>query len=239
LREWGVAATLPALRRIERVRVWIIGDNIGFPNGQGSTARVHGFAQALRTTGAELRVLCMTPTEVRGRPCLNPLAEGVHDGIPFEYTCGTSTLPEGVLARRWLRVRSALRTWWSARRERPDVVIATSQTLSGLMLQWLVARAVGAACVLDACELPSGFVPEPRRAIHRKLYAQLARRLDGILVISSYLERYFAEHTRVPLLRVPAFIFWRAWTPRRWRPTARPSSCSCLASRDYRAPCRR
>ena len=152
------------------MRVWIIGDNFGFPNGSGATARVHGFARALQSVGAEVRIVCMTPTEVAGRRSLNADAAGVYDGIPFEYACGTTTLPAGVLARRFLRVRSALRTWWSARRARPDVVIATAQTLSGLLLPWLVARAVGAACVLDACELPSGFVAEgPRRAAHRRI----------------------------------------------------------------------
>jgi len=189
------------------VRVWIIGDNFGFPNGSGATARVHGIARALQSAGAAVRIVCMTPTELVGRRSLNADAAGVHDGIPFEYACGTTTLPVGVLARRSLRVRSALRTWWSARRARPDVVIATAQTLSGLLVPLLVARAVGAACVLDACELPSGFVTEgPRREAHRRIYARLARRLDGILVVSSFLEHYFAEHTRAPLLRIPILV---------------------------------
>ena len=189
------------------MRVWIIGDNFGFPNGSGATARVHGFARALQSAGAEVRIVCVTPTEVAGRHSLNADAAGNHDGIPFEYACGTTTLPVGLLARRLLRVRSALRTWNSARRARPDVVVATAQTLSGLLLPWLVARAVGAACVLDACELPSGFLAEgPRREAHRRFYARLARRLDGILVVSSFLERYFAEHTRAPLLRVPILV---------------------------------
>ncbi len=189
------------------MRVWIIGDNFGFPNGSGATARVHGFARALQAAGAEVRVVCLTPTEVVGRRSLNTDAAGVHDGIPFEYACGTTTLPGGLIERRLLRVRSALRSWWSARRARPDVVIATAQTLSGLLLPWLVARAVGAACVLDASELPSGFVADgPKRAAHRRIYARLARRLDGILVVSSYLERYFGEHTRAPMLRVPILV---------------------------------
>ena len=33
------------------VRVWIVGDNFGFPNGAGATARVHGFGAALRDAG--------------------------------------------------------------------------------------------------------------------------------------------------------------------------------------------
>lgn len=189
------------------MRVWIVGDNFGFPNGSGATARVHGFVRALQGVGAGVRVVCVTPTEVPGRRSLNTAAQGIHDGIPFEYTCGTTTLPTRFFERRWLRVRSAFRTWWSARRARPDVVIATAQTLSGLLLPWLVARAVGAACVLDACELPSGFLAEgPRRDAHRRLYARLARRLDGILVVSSVLERYFGDQTRVPMLRVPILV---------------------------------
>ena len=189
------------------MRVWIIGDNFGFPNGSGATARVHGFARSLQSAGAAVRVVCVTPTEVAGRRNLNPDPVGVHDGIPFEYACGTTTLPSGLLARRFLRVRSALRTWWSARRERPDVVIATAQTIPGLLLPLLVARAVGAACVLDACELPSGFLADgARRESHRRIYARLARRIEGILVVSSFLERYFGEQTRVPMLRVPILV---------------------------------
>ncbi|MCX5738340.1 MAG: hypothetical protein NTZ61_07595, partial [Proteobacteria bacterium] len=69
------------------MRVWIIGDNFGFPNGSGATARVHGFARALQSVGAEVRIVCMTPTELAGRRSLNADAAGVYDGIPFEYAC--------------------------------------------------------------------------------------------------------------------------------------------------------
>src|SRR5215831_8712053 len=82
------------------VRVWIVGDNFGFPNGTGATARVHGFARALRDAGAEVRIFCVTPTELPDRANLNPEARGVHDGVAFEYACGTSTLPRAWLARR-------------------------------------------------------------------------------------------------------------------------------------------
>jgi glycosyltransferase involved in cell wall biosynthesis len=191
------------------VRVWIVGDNFGFPNGAGATARVHGFAAALRSAGAELRIFCATPTELAGRRILNRDAAGTHAGVAFEYACGTTTLPSGLLERRRLRVRSAARLRAVARKARrrgeaPDVVIATAQTISGLVLAIATARWAGARCVLDACELPSGFVREgPRRALHRLVYAQLARRLDGLLCISTVLERHWAARVRLPTLRVP------------------------------------
>lgn len=191
------------------VRVWIVGDNFGFPNGAGATARVHGFAAALRSVGAELRIFCATPTELAGRRILNRDAAGTHAGVPFEYACGTTTLPTGLVERRWLRVRSAARLRAAARDARregvaPDVVIATAQTISGLVLAIATARAAGARCVLDACELPSNFVREgPRRALHRTAYAQLVRRLDGVLCVSTVLERHWTAQARLPALRVP------------------------------------
>ena len=194
------------------VRVWIVGDNFGFPNGAGSTARVHGFTQSLRDAGAAVRIFCATPTELPGR-VLNADARGTHDGVAFEYACGTTTLPGPWLERRWLRVRSARRLIGAARDARaggapPDVVIATAQTISGLVLAWATSRAAGARCVLDACELPSGFVREgPRRSLHRRLYASIVRRLDGILCVSTRLERHWATHARgVPQLRVPILV---------------------------------
>jgi glycosyltransferase involved in cell wall biosynthesis len=194
------------------VRVWIVGDNFGFPNGAGATARVHGFARALAGAGAEVRVFCATPTELPGRRTLNAAARGTHEGVAFEYVCGTSTLPEAFFARRWLRVRSALRLRALARDARragaaPSVVLATAQTISGLALALATARWAGARSVLDVCELPSNFVPAgPRRARHRLLYARLARRVDGLVCVSSALERHWATRVGAPQLRVPILI---------------------------------
>jgi glycosyltransferase involved in cell wall biosynthesis len=191
------------------VRVWIVGDNFGFPNGTGATARVHGFARALASAGAEVRVFCLTPTELADRDVLNRDTRGVHDGVAFEYACGSTTLPAAWFERRWLRVRSMLRLRAAAREpgRAPDVVLATAQTLSGLFTAERLARSAGARCVLDACELPSNFVPEgPRRARHARLYAAIVRRLAGVVCISTALERHWATHAGVPILRVPILL---------------------------------
>lgn len=201
------------------MRVWIVGDNFGFPNGAGATARVHGFARALRAAGAELRVFCLTPTELPGRPNWNPEPHGVHDGIAFEYTCGTSCLPESLFERRWLRVRSARRLCAVAREARaqgaaPDVVLGTAQTLSGLAFALLAARCAGARAVLDACELPSGFVREGwRRSLHRLLYARLVRRMAGVLCVSTRLAQHWAAYAPAPQLRVPILVDVSRFTP--------------------------
>lgn len=191
------------------MRVWIVGDNFGFPNGTGATARVHGFVAALAASGAELRIFCATPTELPGRPVLNVEARGASAGVPFEYACGTTTLPDAWLTRRWLRVRSTAHMLSAARRARregaaPDAVIATAQTISGLLLALATARAAGARCVLDACEIPSNFVRAgPRRRLHQLVHALLARGLDGVLCISSELERRWSGRAGRPTLRVP------------------------------------
>jgi glycosyltransferase involved in cell wall biosynthesis len=194
------------------VRVWIVGDNFGFPNGAGATARVHGFAAALCHAGAAVRIFCATPTELPGRRILNRDARGEANGVAFEYACGTTTLPASWLARRWLRVRSAQRLREAARAAAragaaPDVVLATAQTISGLALALVTARAAGARCVLDACELPSGFVRDgARRALHRRVYARLARGLAGVLCVSTVLERHWQRAVPAPRLRVPILV---------------------------------
>jgi glycosyltransferase involved in cell wall biosynthesis len=200
------------------VRVWIVGDNFGFPNGAGSTARVHGFVRALRSAGAEVRIFCATPTELPGRRMLNPDPRGTHDGVDFEYACGVTTLPDSLLERRWLRVRSVLRLRALARAAprdgaSPHVVLATAQTISGLWLGLATARWAGARCVLDACELPSNFVRRgPRRERHRRLYARLVRRLAGVVCVSTALERHWASAGR-PQLRVPILMDVAAVAP--------------------------
>lgn len=194
------------------MRVWIVGDNFGFPNGAGATARVHGFATALRDAGAEVRIFCATPTELPGRRVLNREASGTIGGIPYEYACGTTTLPERWVARRWLRVQSTLRLRRTAhdarRRDRaPDVVLGTAQTISGLLLAIATSRAAGSHCVLDACELPSGFVRDGvRRALHRRIHARVARGLSGVLCVSSVLEGHWARASGAPRLRVPILV---------------------------------
>lgn len=202
------------------MRVWIVGDNFGFPNGAGATARVHGFGAALRDAGAEVRIFCATPTELPGGRILNREASGRSGDIPFEYACGTTTLPARWIERRWLRVRSIVRLRQAARDARrgavaPDVVLATAQTISGLVLAIATARAAGAHCVLDACELPSGFVRDgARRALHRRVHARAAHRLAGILCVSSMLERYWERESRAPRLRVPILVDVDATTTR-------------------------
>ncbi|RIK97862.1 MAG: hypothetical protein DCC71_21445, partial [Proteobacteria bacterium] len=97
------------------MRVWIVGDNFGFPNGAGATARVHGFVRALRASGAEVRIFCATPTELPGRRVLNIHVRGEHGGAAFEYACDATVLPDSLPLRRWLRVRSARRLRAAAR----------------------------------------------------------------------------------------------------------------------------
>lgn len=195
--------------------IFVCSPGNGFPNGRAETARVTNLAKGLRELGEDAYVVCHLPSE---DPCVgvrNTMVRGEDDGVPFEYTCGTTVRGATFVARRWLRLVGYARAAWVVRRRLKDqalrvVYLYQSDSLVRTLVFLLVARLARAIYVTDMTELPFYY---SRRFSAAWFYAAAYRRLgfrmfDGALAISAELERYLrpymAEGAR--LLRMPILV---------------------------------
>ena len=189
---------------------------IGFPGVRGAAAaRVACYARGLHAAGRDVTVLCLGTSEPSPpEEAFNTAVRGVSDGIPFEYTCGTTIRSTGLWRRRWLRIRglvgAALRIRRLARRTRVEAVLLYSDSLLDAAVMRFAARSVGAVHVVDLCELPhharSGIVlRRVRMRIHNRIFF---RWFDGVIAISDYLRRHALAHgpTGLTVTRAPAMV---------------------------------
>lgn len=194
--------------------VIIAGMKFGYPEGSGAAARARGYARALASSGVQVLVVSLMPPSAAGSGA-NPAVSGVRDGVPFLYACGTRDRRPTFLGRRLLDLKTPLGLWRAARRfyaaaSGPRAVIAYSDQPTWILLTALVARALGACCVVEVCEVP--LISERdalRLAVRRWLLDHVAyRAADGFIAISAYLEDYLRLHAPAakPILRVPILV---------------------------------
>ena len=195
------------------LRVLIAGERFAYPHGFGATARVAAYARGLQEAGAEARVVSLLPPSPAGTGSKEGAA-GVDHGVPFEYACGTRERAASFAGRRWLEIRRLIRLWTVAGdlfagEAGRGAIIAYTNAPGWIAFMALVAKARGAVCLVELCELPFVYESSPaKRAVNRWLLDRIAYRLvDGFITISSELERYVEEHAPgVPCLRVPILV---------------------------------
>ena len=173
----------------------------GYPHGLGATARVHAYARGLVESGSRVRVVSLLTPDPGGAGA-NVAPAGVHEGVPFEYACGT---------------RARARPFWGAGCWRPRYRSAsgrppdepseaapgrgrsspTPTSRTGSRSWGCIARLSGAKCIVEVCEMPLLYERGPlKRAGKRWLQDVLAYRLiDGFIAISTCLEDYVRLHS--------------------------------------------
>jgi len=197
----------------QRPRVLIAGTRFGYPHGSGAAARVAAYAHGLQDAGAVVHVVSMlTPRPSGSDP--NGMPRGVHEGVSYEYACGTRTRASSFIGRRWLEAKVPIGVWRAAHRlfrrgAGPKAIIIYTWTPWWIAFAAMAARFSNAVCLVEICEMP--FVYEARasrRAFKSWLLHAFAYRLvDGFIVISTELETYVRRHApegkrviRVPIL---------------------------------------
>lgn len=196
------------------MQIMIVGDAFGFPNGYGATARVHAYAKGLIENGVSVHVICFKTSERAESGIANTETQGVYDGIPFEYACGATVRANTFWLRRWLEIKGAWRFWRlmreMKRHEKIDAIILFSNSVSWIILTVLLSKLVGIKCIQEKSEFPLVY---RKKTIWLKLYAPIYthtiyRLFDGLIVISSYLENYFANRIRkgARILRIPILV---------------------------------
>ncbi len=197
---------------VRRRRIVIAG-GFGFPNGEGTTARVHAYAKGLIAAGCDVTVVCLRFTERSVPNARNRDVKGVYQGIPFVYSGGTPFRDAGFVRRRLRDVRSALHL---ASVVRPrggqgpaDVILVFSSAL-WIGVSVAACRLAGSACVIEKSEYPFVYA---RDSIRTRVWAWAFTRtmyklVDGVVVISTFLEQYFLARVRrgARVLRIPILV---------------------------------
>ena len=210
---------------------------IGFPGARGAAAaRVACYARGLRSAGRDVTVLCLGTSEpAPPEAAFNTAVRGVSDGIPFEYTCGTTIRSASLWRRRWHRLRglagAVLRIRRLARHTRVEAVLLYSDSLLEAALMHFAARRVGAVHVVDLCELPLHAQPEiglrrMRMHFHNRTFF---RWFDGVIAISEYLRRHALAHgpAGLAVTCAPVMVDTDEFRPRNSSADAAPAVMYC------------
>lgn len=196
----GGAATGP-------LEVVVLGDWLPFPHGMAATSRARLVARALREGGVNTRVITLQaadhPTHVE-----NTVVRGEHQGVPFEYTCGTTVRHDSFLVRRliatWGWAHGAARLVRLRREGRLDAVclwLWTPRPAVRLAFFLALLRRLGVPVVREIDETPWAY------ARQKSLLARLWSPVDGmagVIAISAELRGWAARqaHGRRRRLRV-------------------------------------
>lgn len=194
------------------MRIVIFG-GFSFPHGMAPTPRVSAYAKGLIKNGVDVQVICFKALERPGDGVVNTEARGIYDGVPFEYLSGTTIRPSSFWVRRWLEIKAI----WALLRlltqhdlnKRPDVAIFFSNP-GWSFLTLLLFKSMGVKCIEEDNEFP--FVYSKKTlwlGFHMAFYHYVFLKLfDGVIVISTFLEEYYASRVRkgAGILRIPILV---------------------------------
>ena len=196
------------------MRILIVGDSFGFPNGGGASARVYAYAKGLMANDVCVRVLCLKTTERKESGILNTESDGSYEEILYTYTCGQTIRAESFWRRRWLEMKGILGFYKilfeKPNKQRYDALILFSNSLVWIIFTVLFCRISGTVCIQEKSEFP--FVYHKKTMwvkIYSSLFTRFVYRLsDGMIVISTFLEEYFSKRIRknARILRVPILV---------------------------------
>jgi glycosyltransferase involved in cell wall biosynthesis len=207
----------------------ITGTSFSFPDGTGAAARVTAIAKGLRHHGATVHLFCLKPTETQSTDWREPQVAGVYDGIPFEYTCGQRVIAKTRVGAALLYLKGlwrACRTIRRIHRKTPidAILLWHAESPINVLVFKTLAWSTGALLIAEECELPFVYYRKST-AIRVRVWLNehfTYRFLDGIIVISTFLQDYFAARVSktvklllVPILVEPGFFAPAAEMPER------------------------
>lgn len=200
-----------------------------FPRGLGSTTRSRSICTALRIAGRRPRLLI--PYAIGHGT--NDQANGVEDGVPYEYLNGSTQRPRGARRVVQAKLRAGLQLphrLWVARRRVSGVFLYNMSAFDGWPIL-LAARMLRIPVVLDLTdEWHDPSIPIRHLGFARYVYQLVSRAFEGvmfrgaqrILVVTRHLERRLHRHAR-KVRRLPMLF-----DPGRFErgPIARPPAAS-------------
>ena len=220
------------------LRVLIVGDEIPMPGGSAASHFVGRMARGLAHAGASAHVLCLDYTESAAAPRNTEARGPLGDGATFEYAVASPVKPAGaaLLAGR-VRARLGLRALVAARATPGSTVVVHYGRFSSVLLHLLaICRAEGIPLVHCLVEWRLAFAHQTlRQRIDDAVFHRSLRRLDGSIVVSTYLETALRSQMGVthPILRVPVFSDREIVAVPSPSPPARPYALLCADFDSY------
>ncbi|MEZ5125369.1 MAG: glycosyltransferase family 4 protein [Thermoleophilia bacterium] len=193
--------------------VVIAGTKFAYPEGSGAASRTHAYARGLMEDGVPVKVVSLLTPSTSATS--EERVRGVHEGVPFEYACGTRRRQSTFWRRRLVDARVPLGLWRTASRHFADApgaraIIAYSDQPLWITTTALIAKALHATCVVEVCEVPLISEHNPLRLALRSwlLDAVAYRSVDGFIVISAFLADHIRSRAprRTRMIRVPILV---------------------------------
>jgi len=194
--------------------VILTGPGMGFPNGTASTARVTLYARGLIEQGKDVYVLCLGPSEYPNKKILNQQFKGVKDGIPFEYSCGTTLRGRNRFQQSLLVLMGLIigvkRFCELQAQFGVEAALLYSDRFIPTVLFWVTAKLCKSVYISERSEMP--FLQLKRNwwaNLFIYFYTHTVYKLyDGVIVISNYLYDYMKVRIRADtkIVKIPILV---------------------------------
>lgn len=172
----------------DTMRVVVIGDNIGLPNGFAPTSRLTLLAASLKGDVKDIEIIIATPSEFYGK-AINAEPKGFVKNIQYKYSCNTVIYSKHSIVRRIQSMLGILYTsWYIVKNYRNDtyVVLAYVRKVQLLVSLSIVTKLTGGKLVLELCEWQEA-LPTLNwfTRLNNKLFSLVIPNLvDGVICIS-------------------------------------------------------
>lgn len=193
--------------------VFICESGFGFPNGTSPTKRVQLYTQGLVQARKEAFILLLGASENRAK-VLNHEVKGELNGVRFEYACGTTLRGTSFFQKRWLNIKGI---WVTTRRlfqlksqKKLEAIIIWESAFPWTDLWfWWMSRLLKCPVLRERNEHP--FFDEGKSAgkTYQAVYSRLVLgQVDGVIVISKYLQDYFSKVIRPggKMVKIPILV---------------------------------
>lgn len=158
--------------------------NQAYPYGYALTKRFHLYAKSFIANGHFAKIIIPQPTEKKRSD--NQSTSGIHDNVPFLYTCRTTLRSKDFWSRRWHDFAGALRTGLLILKEKPDIVIVSAFSNYFYLYLRLISRIHPFKIVKEKNEIDFLRKDELSKSDINKI-KRINRFFDGFIVINDLL----------------------------------------------------
>ena len=187
----------------------IIGDSFTFPDGNAATNRVYTYARGFIENDYGADVICFRNDYLE-------TSSGQAEEINYFYPFNQSHRSCSFIIRRWhnlLKYTNTVSLVLRIRREREIcAIIAYTIRLSTFSFAWFLSKVCGASLLLERSEHPlKEYKSKIAKQIGKVKVFVETRLSDGILVISEYLRKFYANagSSDGKLLVVPSTVDYK------------------------------
>jgi glycosyltransferase involved in cell wall biosynthesis len=197
------------------MNIIITGTGFSFPNGTGAAARVMAFAKGFVHNGATVHVFSPKPTEINEGETQRLPVKGVYEGISFEYTCGQRFVAKTRVGALLLYLKGLFRAVWAIRRVHREtpvdaILLWYADSPLNFFVFKVMSKFIGAPLIAEICEFPFVY---SRKSVSVRINLWFNehvtyRLIDGVIVISTFLQKFFETHSgkSVKILYVPILV---------------------------------